>query len=62
MQDIPHAPSVSPTRVDELTYGVQIGLTYPALSLEEAGGAEILSYNVAVDLAGGGSGPWTTNP
>jgi hypothetical protein len=62
MQDLPHAPSDAPTRHEALTFGVQIGLSYPALSGEEAGGAEILSYNVAVDLSGGGSGPWTTNP
>ena len=59
---MPHAPSVAPTRHEELTFGVQIGLSYPALSGVEAGGADILSYNVAVDLSGGGSGPWTTNP
>lgn len=58
MQDLPHAPKVAPTRVEELTFGSQIGVSYNALTVYESGGASILSYNLQIDTTGGGSGPW----
>ena len=59
MQDIPHAPIEAPVRIEDSTFGQQIGVSFNALSGTSAGGASILSYNVQIDLAGGGSGPWT---
>lgn len=59
MQDIPHAPSEAPVRVEDLTFGSQIGVSYNALTLVESGGTDVLSYNLQIDTSGGGSGPWT---
>jgi hypothetical protein len=58
MQDVPHAPKHAPTRVEELTQGTQIVVSYEALHEIESGGASILSYNLQIDMQGGGSGPW----
>ena len=46
MQDVPHAPKHAPTRVEELTQGTQIVVSYEALHEIESGGASILSYNL----------------
>ena len=56
MQDVPHAPKHAPTRVEELTQGTQIVVSYEALHEIESGGASILSYNLQIDMQGGGSG------
>lgn len=58
MQDLPHVPTVAPARIEDLTFGTQIGVSYQALTSVAAGGASILSYNLQIDTTGGGSGPW----
>jgi hypothetical protein len=42
-----------------LTHDLQIGVSFEELSEFESGGTTILSYNLQIDLAGGGNGPWT---
>jgi len=39
MQDIPHPPSVAPSRIENLTFGYQIGVAYNGLSEFETGGS-----------------------
>jgi len=58
MQAKPHAPPNAPLRVDLYTFGTQMGISFDGLSGDATGGATILSYNLQIDSAGGGSGPW----
>ena len=36
-----------------------MGVSFDALTDDETGGAAIISYNLQIDSAGGGSGPWS---
>jgi hypothetical protein len=58
MQDIPHPPANAPIRVESLTSGLQIGVSWDALSIFESGDATLLSYNLQIDTENGGNGPW----
>ena len=60
MQTVPHKPATTPTRVDDLTFGTQLTVTFDELIDDETGGIPILGYILELDQSGGGSGPWTT--
>jgi hypothetical protein len=59
MQTVPHKPSLTPERIEYLTYGTQLALSYTELTELETGGSPIISYGLEMDSSGGGSGPWT---
>jgi len=37
---------------------LQVGVSWDALSEFESGGTQLLSYNLQIDTANGGNGPW----
>lgn len=60
MQTVPRKPTQEIARVEELTFGTQLTVSYAELTGDETGGSPILSYLLEIDSAGGGSGPWTS--
>lgn len=57
MQVVPSAPSVAPIR-DAATAGTTMVVTMTALTGDDTGGADITSYNLAIDATGTGSGAY----
>ena len=49
MQTVPHKPASTPIRVDDLTFGTQLTVTFDELIDEETGGSPILGYILEID-------------
>lgn len=57
MQDVPHIPPTTPLRVDSLTVGTTMAISYAELTGVNTGGAPIISYKL--ERSPDGTSSWT---